>query len=105
MAIPTNGTGVIDTGNTPVALIRRNLPGFKGCTHLYQVLERTRLFKVGQYFVASASTAYGKEVYLFRAKADGTVTSWAQLPGSQKDTLNVNRVVKDAGYIVVGSTD
>lgn len=41
-----------------------------------------------------------RETYLFGADADGTIVSWSELEGSQKGTIDIVKVLTDAGFEV-----
>lgn len=49
--------------------------------------------------VVSAVHVMGQpETYIFPCDADGKVTSWGEMPGSQKGTLEHVEALRDAGY-------
>lgn len=53
-----------------------------------------------EYIVASAANVpySGAEVYLFPADRDGEITDWVNLDGSERGTLNIDRVLHKIGY-------
>lgn len=52
--------------------------------------------------VASAVNAFfsGPETYFFPSTEEGTVTDWGELSGSQRGTLNITKVLSEAGYTI-----
>jgi hypothetical protein len=84
-------------------LVRRIDDGsFRGDARLY----RCEGGELPEYVVVSAVTTLqvgsldGPETYIFPADADGKVTRWFELVGSQKDTLDHAKALRDAGYEV-----
>lgn len=47
---------------------------------------------------------YGPETYIFPADKDGKITSYSELAGSQKGTLDHATALRDAGYMVDART-
>lgn len=74
---------------------------------------RQRLFKLdppldGNKFVVSsicnadcAAIQGYWETYLFAADADGCITIWCELPGSQKRCRELNKPLEDLGYEII----
>lgn len=71
-----------------------------------QALYRCEGGDLPEYVVASAVTViaggrdYGPETYLFPADKDGNITSYGELTGSQRGTLDHAAALRDAGYEV-----
>lgn len=56
-----------------------------------------------EYVVVSAADLpmCGPETYIFPSTTNGDITNYGELSGSQKGTLDHEKVLKDAGYTVV----
>lgn len=55
--------------------------------------------KKHSFVVISIATVAGEvETYIFPADIDGAITSWGELPGSQKGCDKPKKVLKDLGY-------
>jgi hypothetical protein len=56
-----------------------------------------------EYVIVSAvNNGYAHETYIFPAREDGTLVSWGEMPGSQRDTTSHDEVLSDLGYDVIG---
>jgi hypothetical protein len=90
-------------------VVKANLPNFAGTATLYRCSPPLECSEYDdeqapvEYVIASAAVAMfsGPETYLFPATADGEVTGWGELPGSQRGTLSHGAVFADLGYEVV----
>jgi hypothetical protein len=100
----------MDTTTPKTATFVRTLRGFRGNAELFRLeppLEGSRWpgeTGTGRYafVVASAARVFGApETYMFGADEDGRILDWGELPPSQKGTLDIDAVWRDAGYAVV----
>lgn len=84
-------------------LIQDNLPGFAGHAALYQVNPPLKRYDntPHEYVIASASSRFGDETYLFPSNASGDVTSWREMPGSQEHTLSHTKIFTDLDYEII----
>ena len=59
------------------------------------------------HIVASAAGTMdcGPEVYLFPSDENGHVLDWSELRGSQRGTLDIEAVMRDAGFTITGGPD
>jgi hypothetical protein len=55
-----------------------------------------------EYVLVSAANVYAFETYIFPSDETGKVTSWSELAGSQKGTVDHRQVLKDMGYEIDG---
>lgn len=80
----------------------KDLDGFRGEAALYEVSPPLRDYmgeKEYKFIVVSAvDSIYATETYIFGSNEEGVVTDWTELPGSQKDLLDHEIVLKEAGY-------
>lgn len=105
MTDPKKPLAFVTDPKTPLAFVRKYPPEhILECQHLYVLLEDRKPFRAGDYLLASALHAPDREpeVYLFRSDAHGKITNDTELPGSQRGTLNIDQVLTDANYVVVG---
>lgn len=86
----------------------KDIPDWKGRAALYRlsapVEDEDGL--PHEYVIVSAVMALftGPETYIFPADAKGEVTSWGELPGSQRGFLDHELALEIAGYCVVESS-
>jgi hypothetical protein len=74
-----------------------------GCRPGHTVTRRFYRIEDGSHIVARSSHWPGvlRECYLFRCDDAGSVTDWAELPGSYHGGLDHERALADGGYEVV----
>ena len=100
--------------NKTATLLQDNLVGFKGHAAFYKLSPPFEsidydyndycIWLKHEYVVVSATFAFdhgGPETFIFPADAKGKMTSWGELPGSQRDTLDHDYVLNQLGYQVV----
>lgn len=84
------------------------IKGFRGDARLYRLdppLTHNDYFDgeiTHEYVVVSAANDpySGPETYIFPADEKGNVTSWGELTGSQRGTLDHEAVLSDLGYTI-----
>lgn len=100
--------------NKTATLLQDNLVGFKGHAAFYKLspplesidydADDNSVVLKHEYVVVSAAIAFdhgGPETFIFPADAKGKMTSWGELPGSQRDTLEHDYVLNQLGYQIV----
>jgi hypothetical protein len=91
------------------ALVKDDLPNFRGHAALYRCdppmsddygYDDEHKPTTYEYVIASTANVLGEtETYLFGANADGSITNWAELPGSAKHTRSHAEVFGNRGYV------
>lgn len=85
--------------SSKTATLIKNLSGFKGNAALYKL---SHMIAGHQYVIVSAAVVCGyPETYIFRSNKNGEVVSWMEINGSQKGTLDHEKVLNDAGFKLV----
>lgn len=100
--------------NMTATLVQDNLSGFKGHAALFKLsppMESTdwdddsnKLTLKHDFVVLSSVIAFdhgSAETFIFPANAEGKVTNWGELPGSQRGTLDHDYILWRKGYQVV----
>ncbi len=80
----------------------RDLHGTHGRQFLYKLSEPHADYEgeTHEYVVVSTSSMMGLETYLFPSNELGDITSWCEMPGSQKGTGSHREVLNALGYEV-----
>ena len=86
-------------------LLNDKMRNFNGHAALYELTPPLKDYDgktEHKYVVVSATNAMfsGPETYIFPANESGEVSDWCELPGSQKETLNHEDALRDAGYAI-----
>jgi hypothetical protein len=86
-----------DENNKKIAyLIKEDLPNLSGRANLYKMVPE---YYGNKYIIASAvNCGIVCETYLFPANYLGNVIDWGELPGSVKNMVFIEKVIKDIGY-------
>jgi len=90
----------------PIAKFIRHLTGSRGDQRLFELSAPLRDYSgeggAEKYVVVSKINGpLATETYIFPASEDGEITSWGELPGSQKGIVAHADALRDAGYDVV----
>lgn len=89
---------------TPTATMIKQLHGWTGDARVYALSEPMGGDDgaLHTHVVVSATVAMfsGPETYIFPSDSDGNISSWGELPGSTRGTLEHADALEGAGYAI-----
>jgi hypothetical protein len=97
-----------------IATYVKDVEGFRGVAKLFKMSPPVKyesytaegdfefVTKTSEFVVVSATVVSfsGPETYIFPADSEGVVTSWGELDGSYRGSLNHTSALERAGYVV-----